>query len=179
MPPVRFPPVSSTCRPPSVGLGTWPRSNRRHRYLRTAPCIRLAAIAVAKVGCSVLARFTGFSLARLTGRSRIGRFASRSRSSPAHLPSVRVSLRYGDLSRTFCALTHWNVLSYRHCCRGIATVTRSVARCPLPAWQLVASSFKLVAGASSTANSGPFWGNVWQFAPPRVVTSGGWCRFAS
>ena len=108
---------------------------------------------------------------RFRGLANPDRPGSRkSRFCPAHLPSVRVNLRYGGIARAFCALTRWNVLSYRHCCRGIATVTRSVARCPLPAWQLVASSFKLVAGASSTANSGPFWGNVWRFAPPRVVT---------
>ena len=65
----------------------------------------------------------------------------------SHLPSVFACLRYGDVLKTFCTLTRWNVLSYRHCCRGIATVTRSVARCGLfLAWQPSTDS-------SSAANS--------------------------
>lgn len=46
----------------------------------------------------------------------------------SHLPSVLAQAPKWNLLEDFCALTLWNVLSYRHCCRGIATVTSPVAR---------------------------------------------------
>ena len=74
-----------------------------------------------------------------------------------------LSLRYGNRARTFCALTRWNVLSYRHCCRGIATVTRSVARrSRFPAWQ---PQTRASSAANSKAPVGVARGDFHRLAP--------------
>ena len=72
----------------------------------------------------------------------------------SHWPSVRFPPPLWKLPRTFCALTRWNVLSYRHCCRGIATVTRSVAR------DLLNAAWQPGAACSSTAKSKAFAGEA-------------------